>query len=105
MLAVGLLLCGVGMTMVAGAWAQPESRKTKYKTQPEYPELARRMKITGVVKIQITVAANGQVKDTKVVGGHPVLANAVVDAVRKWRYEARPQESTETVEFRFDPNQ
>ena len=55
--------------------------------------------------MQVTVAPNGTVKDAKPVGGHPVLVNAVMDAVRKWRYEARPQESTENLEFRFDPNE
>jgi TonB family protein len=79
------------------------SRKVQTKVAPVYPDLARRMKISGAVKVEVTVAPNGAVKDTKVVGGHPLLANAVVDAVRKWHYEARPQVSTETLEFRFDP--
>ena len=70
-----------------------------------FPELARRMNITGVVKIQITVATNGSVKNIKLVGGHPVLATAAIDAVRKWRFEAGPQESTGLVEFHFDPTQ
>ena len=80
-------------------------RKVQTKVAPVYPDLARRMKISGAVKVEVTVAANGAVKDTKIVGGHPLLANAVVDAVRKWRYEARAQASTETLEFRFDPSQ
>jgi outer membrane biosynthesis protein TonB len=37
------------------------------------------------------------------VGGHPVLANAALDAVRKWRFEAGAEESTGIVEFHFDP--
>jgi hypothetical protein len=43
------------------------------------------------------------VKETKVIGGHPILVNAAVDAVKKWRYETASAESTGTVEFRFDP--
>lgn len=81
------------------------SRKVQSKVAPVYPDLARRMKISGTVKVQITVAPNGTVKDITVVGGHPLLANAVIDAVRKWRFEARPQATTETLEFRFDPTQ
>jgi TonB family protein len=49
--------------------------------------------------------ANGSVKDAKVMGGHPVLVNAAMDAVKKWRFEAGPGESTGVVEFRFDPTQ
>jgi TonB family protein len=81
------------------------SRKVQSKVAPVYPDLARRMKISGAVKVLLMVAPNGAVKDTTVVGGHPLLANAVIDAVRKWRFEARPQASTETLEFRFDPMQ
>ena len=92
------------MTGVSNTRAQETgTRKAKVKVTPKYPDLARRMKIAGVVKIQATVAANGAVKDCRVVGGHPVLANAVIEAVQKWRFEAGPQEKTENLEFRFDP--
>jgi len=53
----------------------------------------------------VTVAPNGTVKNAKLVGGHPVLANAALDAVKKWRYEASNEESTGIVVFRFDPAQ
>jgi len=105
--AVGLLLLsGLAATISPEAWGQGEiKRKTKNSVPPLYPELARRMNITGVVKVQITVAADGSVKNAKVIGGHPLLANAALDAVKKWRYETGPEESTGIVEFRFDPNQ
>lgn len=106
-LAVGLLLIGGWIATSAPlAWGQAEiNRKAKVKVAPVYPELARRMSLTGVVKILVTVSANGSVKDAKVIGGHPLLANAALDAVKKWRFEGGPQESTGIVEFRFDPNQ
>jgi TonB family protein len=61
------------------------------------------MGITGNVKLQLVVAANGEVKETKVIGGHPILVNAAVDAVKKWRFETASAETTETKEFKFDP--
>jgi len=101
-----LSIAAMAPNLVPGASAQEESgRKVQVKTEPVYPDLARRMKISGVVKVQLVVAPNGSVRETKVVGGHPLLANAVVDAVRRWRYETRPRETTESLEFRFDPNQ
>jgi TonB family protein len=105
--AVGLLLLvGWVATISPQAWGQGEiKRKTKNSVPPSYPELARRMNINGVVKVQITVAADGSVKNAKVIGGHPLLANAALDAVKKWRYETGTEESTGIVEFRFDPNQ
>jgi hypothetical protein len=68
--AVGLLLLGGwAATSAPLAWGQEEiNRKPKSKVAPVYPELARRMNITGVVKIQVTVAANGTIKNTKLVG-------------------------------------
>src|SRR5713101_5843044 len=104
--AVGLLLIGGWVATSAPlAWGQEVDRKTKSKVAPVYPELARRMNIPGVVRIQITVAANGSVKNAKLVGGHPVLANAALDAIKKWRFESSTQESTGVVQFRFDPGQ
>ena len=105
--AVGLLLIGGWVaTSAPSAWGQELlNRKTKSKVTPLYPELAKRMNISGVVKVQITVAANGSIKDAKVVGGHPVLANAAMDAVKKWRFETGAGESTGIVEFHFDPTQ
>jgi TonB family protein len=85
--------------------AQDElTRKVKSKVSPVYPELARRMSISGVVKVQVVVAPNGSVKSTKVVGGHPLLVNAATDAIKKWRFEAASEETTGIVEFKFDPN-
>jgi TonB family protein len=104
--AVGLLI-GVCVAWSAGsAWGQEEiTRKVKTRIAPTYPELAKRMSIRGVVRVQVTVSPNGTVKDVTLIGGHPVLANAALDAVKKWRYEARNQETTGMVEFRFDPTQ
>ncbi len=80
-------------------------RRAKSKVQAVYPELARKMNITGTVKVQVVVAPNGTVKDAKVVGGHPVLAGAALDAVRKWRFEPAPVESTGVVDFKFETHQ
>lgn len=106
-LAVGLLLIS-GIPTIGGskAWTQETgARKAKVKVAPKYPELARRMKIAGLVKVQAAVAPNGTVKEVKVIGGHPVLASAALEAVQKWRFETAPQETSETLEFRFDPNE
>lgn len=106
-LAACVLFCAtLSPHFITAAHAQQESaRRVQTRVAPVYPELARRMKIVGVVKVEVMVAPNGNVKDTKIIGGHPLLANAVVDAVRKWHYETTSKETTETLEFRFDPNQ
>lgn len=77
-------------------------RRAKVKVQPEYPDLARKMDLAGVVKIEVTVSPNGTVKSARVVGGHPVLAGAALDAARKWRFEPAPTESSGVIEFKFE---
>ena len=77
------------------------SRRVKSRVQPTYPELARRMSVKGSVKLLVTVGANGKVKSTKVVGGHPVLVGASEDAIRRWKFEPAAEDVTGMVEFTF----
>jgi TonB family protein len=79
------------------------TRKAKTRVSPVYPELARRMSITGTVRLAVVVAPNGQVKTAKPIGGHPILVNAAVDAMKQWRFESAPVESSGVVEFKFQP--
>src|SRR5947207_15203869 len=76
-------------------------RKVKTKTAPLYPELARRMNVTGKVKIEVVITADGRVKSTRVVGGHPLLVQACQDGVKEWKLATAPDETREVVEFEF----
>jgi len=78
-------------------------RKVRVRVPPEYPELARRLRIVGAVKIQVVVSPAGKVRSTKVVGGHPLLIQAALDAVRRWKFEPANEESSLVVEVRFKP--
>jgi len=77
-------------------------RKVKTKVLPVYPPLARQTGITGRVKIEATISAEGKVTATKVVGGSPVLVDSAVDALKKWRFEPAPKDTTEVIEFEFN---
>ena len=106
LVAVLAMAAGVGVAGLRGQDAQNEIvRRAKTKVQPVYPDLARKMNITGTVKIEVVVAPNGTVKEAKVVGGHPVLATAALDAVKKWRFEPAAVESSGVVDFKFEPHQ
>ena len=52
-----------------------------------YPPQARAVGQHGTVVLEVLVAANGSVKDLKVVSGPPMLRQAAVDAVRRWKYQ------------------
>jgi TonB family protein len=78
-------------------------RRVLSRVTPAYPELARRMSLQGVVKVDALVAPDGTVKAAEVKGGHPLLAPAAVDAVLRWKWESAPHESHEVVEVKFSP--
>jgi TonB family protein len=77
-------------------------RKVASRVAPNYPELARRMHIHGVVRVEAAVRTNGTVKSTRVLGGNPVLVDAAVDAISKWKFEPGPNETTEVVQLTFE---
>ena len=77
------------------------ARLLRTKVQPGYPDLARRAHLEGVVRLELVVAPNGTVRKATVLGGNPLLAEAAVEAVKQWRYEAAPAETTEQVELHF----
>jgi len=64
-----------------------DNRAVKSRVAPVYPEIAKRMKISGEVKLDVTVSADGKVKDAKAVSGNHMLGTAAEDAVRKWTFE------------------
>jgi TonB family protein len=82
--------------------AEVAKRKIKSKVVPALPPLARETGITGKVRIEATISAEGKVTATKVVGGSPVLADAAIEALKKWRFEPAPKETTEIIEFVFN---
>ena len=89
------------LTSTAQTQGQPE-RKVVTKITPVYPDLAKLMHVSGVVKLEVVVRANGRVKSTKVLGGSPALIQSATDAVSKWRFEAAPKETTEAVQITFE---
>jgi len=104
LLSAGLLYAparGFAQDNNAGEVKNTGSRKVKTTVKPEYPAVARQMRITGTVRLEATVAPDGKVRDTKVLGGSPLLVQEATTAVKKWRYEETSKETTETVEVIF----
>ena len=79
-------------------------RKVKSRTLPAYPELARRMNVSGKVKIEVVISTDGRVKSTRVVGGHPLLVQTCQDALKEWKFVTSSEETTQIVEFEFHGN-
>lgn len=85
----------------AQSYAAEDARKLRQQVQPIYPELAKNMRIQGAVKLEVVISPQGSVRSVKILGGHPVLADAAEKAVKNWKYDAGPEETrTVTVEFK-----
>lgn len=57
------------------------------KVSPVYPPLARQARITGTVILRAIIATDGSIKDLTLLSGHPMLAQAAMEAVRQWKYK------------------
>jgi TonB family protein len=77
-------------------------RRVIFKGTASYPDLAKRMHVGGVVKLELIVRANGAVKSATILGGSPVLVQSASDAVQKWKFEGASQETTEVVQVVFE---
>lgn len=98
-----LLLLGV--LALGSVTAQAGSRRAIVsKVPPVYPELARRMHVSGVVVVQLTVAPDGSVSDAKIESGHTLLGAAAQDAVKRWRFEPATETTSMTVDVNFAGN-
>ena len=84
-----------------GVLAHAEARQIDKRVPPVYPELARRMHVTGLVRIAATVAPDGTVTGTKPVAGNAILSSAAEEAVHKWVFAPADSATTETVEVNF----
>jgi TonB family protein len=89
------------------AFAQTEqtesTRKVSSKVVPMYPQLARTMSLKGTVRLEALVLPNGTVKSVQVKGGNPLLVQSAQNAIREWKWVKAEHETTELVEFKFQP--
>jgi TonB family protein len=75
---------------------------------PSYPVLAKTQHISGDVRVDALIDANGHVTTMKVVSGPTLLHQAAMDALRQWKYQpatlngnAVPMHLTVTIQFRL----
>lgn len=76
-------------------------RKIVHKEEAAYPEIAARLALHGTVRIKIWIASDGNVRRLEYVGGHPLLAESALKAIRNWKFERAEKESTEVIEVKF----
>jgi len=56
------------------------------KVDPEYPAMARQIRITGRVAVDIIIDTAGNVEKVNILNGNAMLTGATVNAVKRWKF-------------------
>jgi TonB family protein len=91
----------LALTLSLAIPAYADGRIVKQRVSPVYPEIAKRMRVGGIVKLEVSVGPDGSVTNVKTLSGNRMLSSAAEEAVRKWRFAPGTEESTETIEMNF----
>jgi TonB family protein len=94
-----MLLCT--LLLAGSASTADQERRVVYREEPEYPTIAAKMNLHGTVKLKIWINPVGNVRRLEYIGGHPLLAESALKAVKEWKYQPFTQESTTVVELKF----
>jgi len=80
-----------------------------HKVTPDYPKKARKQHVEGVVRLHAIIGKDGTPRELTVLYGDPLLTEAALKAVRRWRYEptlllGKPVEVDTTIDVIFALN-
>jgi TonB family protein len=100
---LGGALLAMALCLGIGNLQAQDGRKALSNPAPTYPEVAKKLHLVGTVKVQIVIGADGKIKETSFIGGHPVLVNAVEESLKNWKYAPSSGETTTQLEFNFRP--
>jgi TonB family protein len=95
-----ILVCSLLLIGSASAADRPQ-RAIVQRLEPEYPEIAKTMNLHGTVKLRIWIKPDGTVRRLEYIGGHPLLAESALKAVKSWKYAAAQKETTAVLELKF----
>ena len=93
------------LMLVMALPARADGRAVKTRVSPVYPEIAKRMRVSGVVKLEAAVDPQGKVTQVKELSGNHTLALAAKEALMQWKFVPSPSDTNETVEINFDLGQ
>ena len=77
------------------------------KVSPAYPQQARTIRQTGIVKVELMIDEQGKVVEVQKVSGPTLLQSAAKDAARKWKFkpflrDGQPVKATGFISFNFN---
>ena len=97
------LCLAVALTFLPAAVVPQENQPPRLlkKVIPAYPEILKKMNVSGTVKVQVTIAADGSVKDVEVKGGNAIFIDSVASAVRNWKFVPGERQRTADITVNF----
>lgn len=101
-LSAGLLSVALGLFLVNPLAAHADDRAVVHKVPPTYPEMAKRLHISGTVKVVTTIDAAGSVTKVEGQGSNKILSAAAEDAVKHWKFAPGSGVDTMTIQINFD---
>ena len=66
------------------------------KNEPDYPPIAKQLRVAGKVEVDVTIDAAGNVESVKIISGNAMLTPSVVTAVKKWKFTPFQQDGAPT---------
>ena len=79
-------------------------RKIAVQIRPVLTPLARRLNLSGTVRLRVTVSPAGDAISIEELGGSPLLVKAATDSVSRAKWEAAPLQTKEIIEIIFPPS-
>ena len=71
---------------------------------PKYPLILQENAIGGMVRMQVSISAKGNVEDINLLGGNPILAQSATVAVLQWKFAAGRSSTSMEISIPFEPD-
>ena len=78
------------------------------KPQPDYPPVARQLRIQGRIEMEISIDPSGSVDSVRAITGNPALTTTALSTLKHWRFEpilsgGKPVRAIAVLNFTFKP--
>ena len=100
------LACGTAFAQEVRLTDAAAKKLVKSRTSPEYPPLARQMRVSGEVRLDVYLNEDGSLEKVRIVSGNALLASAAQNAVKQWKFGAptvddKPVKAVASYSFTF----
>jgi TonB family protein len=100
------LLCSTAFAQAVRLSDAEAKKIVKTRTTPEYPPLAKQMRVTGEVRLDVYLNEDGSLDRVHVVSVNALLAGAAQNAIKQWKFgppvvDDKPVKAVASYSFAF----